>query len=327
MLRLSTRWRALTPVALCAALATLFMAGPALADPDENDVDGDLHKAIEEYLDAKETLETTDERQAEIKDEIADGKKDVKRLKKEANDFAVAAYQNGGDISSATVVLTAGSPKTAIKTLSMVGYLGEQTGAKIDELVGAQEDLEAERESLEDELEKAEKALGKLEKARDEAARAVTAGGGNATSGPSASDAPPAEPYTGGSGGCTEDDPTPADGCITPRTLHALEQIQIAGFQRYASCFRPSGSGEHPKGRACDLSSDAGGFKGHATGAAKTYGDNLAAWLTENAGELGVMYVIWYRKFWDPSQGWSSCTSCGSDPSSAHTNHVHVSMI
>lgn len=330
MTRLSTWRRALAP--LTAALAALVVLtatpGAAWADPDENDVDGDLQSAIEDYLDAKKTLEGTDERQDEIKAEIADGKKQVKRLKSEATDFAVAAYTSGGDLSTATVVLTTGSPGSAIKTLSMISYLGDQTGAKIDELVDARDDLEAERESLEDERKKAEKALGKLEKARDAAARAVAAEGGNSTAGPSASDAPDAEPFPGGSGGCTEDDPTPADGCITSRTLHALEQIEIAGFQRYASCYRGGGSGEHPQGRACDLSSDVGGFKGHASGSAKTYGDNLAAWLTQNADALGVMYVIWYREFWDASSGsWSSCTSCGSDPSSAHTNHVHVSLV
>ncbi|ADD43670.1 coiled-coil domain-containing protein [Stackebrandtia nassauensis] len=331
MTRQSTKRRAFAPVAVGVAVFTVLAAGPvpAFADPEvnEKDVDGELQEAIEEYLDAKETLETTDDRQDKIKSEIADSKKQVKRLGIQAGDFAAAAYTSGGDLRASTIVLTAGSPRTAIQTLALVSYLGEQTGAKIDELTEAREDLEAEKKSLSDEKDKAEKALGKLESARDKAARAVASGGGNSAQGPSASDAPAAEPAPAGlSGGCTEDDPTPADGCLTPRTLHALEQAQIAGFQRYVSCYRGGGNGEHPQGRACDFSAEPGGFGGDATGAAKAYGDNLAAWLVDNADALGVMYVIWYRQFWDPSQGWTTYSG-GGGPSGAHTNHVHLSMV
>ena len=63
-----------------------------------------------------------------------------------------------------------------------------------------------------------------------------------------------------------------------------------------------------------------------AGGEDKTYGDNLAAWFVENASALGVMYVIWYNRYWDPAQGWIAYTGGGGDPSSDHTNHVHLSL-
>jgi peptidoglycan DL-endopeptidase CwlO len=39
-----------------------------------------------------------------------------------------------------------------------------------------------------------------------------------------------------------------------------------------------------------------------------------------------VQYVIWYRQIWLPSSGWKSYTRAYGDPSSDHTNHVHLSM-
>jgi hypothetical protein len=47
-----------------------------------------------------------------------------------------------------------------------------------------------------------------------------------------------------------------------------------------------------------------------AIGADKTYGDNLAAWCIANAKNLGVKYVIWYKRIWQPSSG---CKSYGGD--------------
>ena len=51
-----------------------------------------------------------------------------------------------------------------------------------------------------------------------------------------------------------------------------------------------------------------------------------AAWSVRNAEALGVMYVIWYRQVWVPGVGWHAYRGRG-DPSSEHTNHVHVSML
>jgi hypothetical protein len=124
---------------------------------------------------------------------------------------------------------------------------------------------------------------------------------------------------------CSVNDPT-TSGCITPRTLHAMQQAKAAGFKRFVSCFRPQGSGEHPKGRACDFASDKGGFGGVASGSSRDYGNRLANYFINNAGRLGVLYVIWFKRIWLPSSGWKSYSRGNGDPSSDHTNHVHLSM-
>jgi peptidoglycan DL-endopeptidase CwlO len=125
---------------------------------------------------------------------------------------------------------------------------------------------------------------------------------------------------------CTVNDPT-TSGCITPRTLHAYQEARAAGFKRYTSCFSQRSSGEHPKGRACDHAAAPGGFENvNATGGDRTYGNNLAAFYVKNADRLGVMYVIWYREIWHPSNGWSSYSGSGG-PNATHTNHVHLSVL
>ena len=52
------------------------------------------------------------------------------------------------------------------------------------------------------------------------------------------------------------------------------------------------------------------------------YGNDLMAFLVRNADRLGIYYVIWNRKIWFPASGWSSYSG-----PSAHTDHVHVSML
>jgi hypothetical protein len=167
-------------------------------------------------------------------------------------------------------------------------------------------------------------------KAAEDALR--KAGGGASTSGAPSGGKVTTKPVARNSDGsfpkesCSQDDPTPAKGCITPRTLNALNEAKLAGFTRYVSCFRGGGGGEHPLGRACDFSANTSGFvDANASGADKTYGDNLAAWCVANAKNLGVKYVIWYRRIWQPSSGWRSYSGSGG-PASTHTNHVHLSM-
>jgi len=121
------------------------------------------------------------------------------------------------------------------------------------------------------------------------------------------------------------DDPS-TGGCLTPRTYHAYQQTKAAGFNHYVSCFRSGGSGEHPKGRACDWAAAVSGFGGVASGAERDYGNRLASYYLGNADRLGVMYVIWFRQIWMPGLGWRTYNSGGGDPASDHTNHVHLSV-
>ncbi|MCM4083900.1 hypothetical protein [Paractinoplanes hotanensis] len=119
-------------------------------------------------------------------------------------------------------------------------------------------------------------------------------------------------------------DPTTGSGCLTPRTLHLVQQATAAGFPK-PGCYRVDDHGEHPQGRACDWMMTAGG---EASGAQKARGDAMAAWAVANADRLGIRYVIWFRRIWTRSEGWHAYNNPfgGDDPSGWHTNHVHISV-
>jgi septal ring factor EnvC (AmiA/AmiB activator) len=317
------------PVVVVAAVV-LLVAPASQSTAQEEGASDNLSQAIEDYLDAQDELASLEQEQEDLEQELEDSAEEVEALHTELEEYAYIAHTTS-DFQSTAALLASGDPSDALNAMTMLEFLGESRAERLNELLDRLAEIEATQQTLEDNIAEQEELTAEMEDARDAAAREMAASGGDATSGPSASDAPAAEPAPRNSDGtlpyegCTEDDPT-TGGCISPRTLHALEQAQIAGFTRYVSCYRSGGSGEHPKGRACDFSAQAGSFGGDATGGDYDYGQNLAAWFTENASELGVQYVIWYRQIWFPSSGWRSYSGAYGDPSSDHTNHVHLSI-
>ncbi|RRS01976.1 coiled-coil domain-containing protein [Glycomyces terrestris] len=314
------------PVAAVAAV--VFLVSPASqssAQEGEEGASDALSQAIEDYLNARDELAALEQQEDDLAAELAASTEEQAALRAELEDYAYIASTTS-DYQSTAALLASGDPQDAIAAMEMLQFLGESRADRLNELLARLQEIEALQQTLDDNIAEQADVAEELEDARDEAARELAGSGGDDAVGPTVSDAPAAEPFEGDGGGCTEDDPTPANGCITPRTLHALEQAQIAGFTRYVSCYRSGGSGEHPKGRACDFSSEPGGFGGDATGEDYDYGQNLAGWLIENADALGVQYVIWYRQIWFPGSGWKSYSGAYGDPSSDHTNHVHLSM-
>ena len=326
------RWVPLTFLAAALILLTTAVGSPALADPDEGDIDADLEQAITDYVEAEEQLNASKHRQETIEEEIENTKGQVEELTGQVQDIASAAYQ-GGNLGSVTAILGAESVDIAIDRATMVNYLGEQSAKTVNDMVTARDDLAAEEELLKNEIEEQGEHLQKMEDARDRAADKLAANGGNAAQGPTTDNArvpDPARRNPDGSlpgEGCTVNEPK-TGGCISPRTKHARDQAYIAGYQRFVSCYRPSGGGDHPLGKACDFSVTPGGFQAvHAGGGDKAYGDSLSAWFIKYADRLGVKYVIWYRMIWERGVGWRNYTEGGTDPASAHTNHVHLSML
>ncbi|GLZ80183.1 hypothetical protein Afil01_49900 [Actinorhabdospora filicis] len=308
----------------------------AYADPDDEggskDMREQLDEAIRNYNDARDALNDSKDRQVQLEKDIEQGQADVESLTAQVNDIARGMYE-GGTLSQATVFLTSENPEQTIDGMVLVSFLGDQSARKVTELKNAKGDLEADAALLESTINDQKEFLGKMEEERGKAARAIAAHGGDATTGPTTSDAPkpvPAVRNPNGSlpgEGCSQKDPTSkGGGCLTPRTLHALQETEAAGWTRYVACYRGGSWGEHPQGRACDFSVTPHGFSGEASGEAKAYGDNLAGWYVQNADALGVLYVIWYRKIWMPGQGWVTYDGAGGEPNSDHTNHVHLSV-
>ncbi|WP_435203274.1 hypothetical protein [Janibacter sp. GS2] len=77
--------------------------------------------------------------------------------------------------------------------------------------------------------------------------------------------------------------------------------------------YRAGDPGDHGSGKAVDIM---------VTGAR---GDQIAAWLQQNAGGLNITYVIWEQRIWTPGGSWKPMEDRGSATQN-HFDHVHVSV-
>jgi peptidoglycan DL-endopeptidase CwlO len=335
------RWYVLGLALLAAVAALCVTPPPGLAAPgDPPGADGEsadpslldqVAAASRAYLEAQASLEASRSRQRELTERLTTSEARAVSLSTEVNDIASTAYRHGGGMQTLSALLTSDSPTGLLDRMTNLSAIGSYKARQLEELTRVRADLAEARAAIDAEVADQEKQLAEMARRKEAAERALAQAGSQATGGPggrSTAVATPAPRRADGSWppeSCSVDDPT-TSGCLTPRTLHALQQARAAGFTRYTACYRSSGSGEHPKGRACDFAAAPSGFGGVATGDERTYGNNLAAYFVANAGRLAVLYVIWFRQIWLPSSGWRAYTSGNGDPASDHTNHVHLSV-
>jgi peptidoglycan DL-endopeptidase CwlO len=307
--------------------------GDPTAAPDEGTANmtlGELlDKANSDFLDAQGILEVSKKHQAELNTQIVGMQRELDAILAEVNLIAGAAYRTGG-VRTAAALLHSQSTEAFIERTMMVNTIARYNDRQLGRLTKLQAELAAAKKAVDAEVAQQQAQTDVMAKKKKDAETALVKMGGRANGYVNANSplATPAPRNANGSWpkeNCIIDDPT-TSGCVTPRTIHAAREAQKAGFTRYYSCYRPSGPYEHPKGRACDFAASANGFGGVATGGDKTYGGNLAAFFVRNASALGVLYVIWFRQVWTPATGWHSYSGGNGDPSSDHTNHVHLSM-
>jgi len=349
---------ALALTALCAAVTALMaaLAAPAAAAPDDPahgeggtpELRQQLEEASRGFLQAQNVLDVSRKRQGELAARLRDVQAHLDVVAPAAAEIVSAAYRTAGSLQTASVLLSSESPGGFVDRAARLRMVARRNERQLRELVKLRAELAAGKAAIDAEVVKQERQLVVMAKRKQDAERALTAyaGGEPAAGPPPAPPAPPAPPKArpapppgpppaqpaprraDGSWppeSCRLDDPT-TTGCLTPRTLHAMRQAQSAGFTRFAACFRQASFGEHPRGRACDFAAQRNGFGGVATGGDRSYGNNLANYFVNNAGRLGVLYVIWFKEIWLPSSGWRAYRSGRGDPSSDHTNHVHLSM-
>jgi len=347
---------------LVAVLAVLMVgAAPVSAapgDPDEG-VEADLHRKLEEasrgYLDARATLEASKQRQVDLTRRLGTVEAQLAAVTPKANEVLAAAYRTGGPVRSASLLLASPSTSSFVDRAASLRVVAVRTERQVRELLALRGQLAGAKRAIDDEVRLQEQQLAVMAKKKADAERALADYGGEPETGPTQPPPtqppptqpppaagrpnpprppgpppgpPPAQPAPGNGGAerCSVDDPT-TNGCLTPRTLHALKQTQAAGFTRFVSCYRSlQDGGEHPLGRACDFSVTQRGFGGVATGGDRAYGDNLSVYFVNNARPLAVLYVIWFKQIWLPSSGWRAYRRGQGDPSSDHTNHVHLSV-
>jgi septal ring factor EnvC (AmiA/AmiB activator) len=315
------------------ALVLVAPASPAAADPEggSKKLRVALESAAKGYDTAKTKLANSKKRQKQLTEALKRSETSAVALTGQVNEVAGRVYQMGR-VNTVSLLLSSASPNNFMERLQSLDALAKMDSGTLADYREQIETGKKAKTALEAEILEQQRQVNVMAKKKREAELALAEVGGGAAGGfvdPNSAAAKPAPRNSDGSWpkeSCTVKDPT-STGCITPRTLHAYQQAQAAGFKRYTVCFSQRASGEHPKGRACDHSAAAGGFENSAaTGGDKTYGDRLAAFYVKNADELGVMYVIWYRQIWQPSTGWRAYSASGG-PAAVHTNHVHLSML
>jgi peptidoglycan DL-endopeptidase CwlO len=329
--------RRLAAIVVALVTATLF-AGPAHAAPGDDGEGGSksltqqLDAASRGYLDAKDKLAVAVKRQADLAAALQ--QIDAAMAPKQAafDEVVRQAYQ-AGRLGPLSALLSADSPAGFLDRAEVLQTVAARQQDAVNDLKTARARQSQAKAAIDVTVRDQRKQVAVMttRKAQAEAALKAADAGQNdpqPTDGGGSAHATPVKRLADGSlppEGCTVDDPT-TSGCITPRMLHALQQAKAVGFTHYVACFRHQDSGEHPKGRACDFAADKGGFGGVATGASKDYGTRLANYFINNSDELGVLYVIWFRRIWLPSSGWKAYTKGSGDPSSEHENHVHLSV-
>ncbi|MET7751027.1 hypothetical protein [Micromonospora sp. NPDC005367] len=330
------RRRARGPLIALLAAVTLILGGgvvPAYAEPNEGGTKklrDALTATARAHIEAKQKLDNSKRRQKQLTGQLAGLQVRVDDLSAQVGEVAARSYRMGR-LTPASMLLGSASPDAFLERAANLDLMAQRDGKRLRELTETREQARRAKLAIDAEVRQQTKQLAVIAQKKKEAEAAlaaVSSGGSGGFGGASSTSAKPAPRNSDGSWpseSCSVNDPT-TSGCITPRTLNALQQTKAAGYQRYVSCHRSGGDGEHPKGRACDFSAAAGGFKDqNATGGDKAYGDSLAAWHVRNADRLGVLYVIWYRQIWHPGTGWRSYSGSGS-PAASHTNHVHLSM-
>lgn len=112
---------------------------------------------------------------------------------------------------------------------------------------------------------------------------------------------------------------------VTPRMRAVRDQIKQRFKLVGLGCYRGANDGgEHPLGRACDFMISSGGAMPNAAQA--RIGDQVSAWAIENADRLGIMYIIYRQRIWQPGTGtWRTMTDRGGVTAN-HFDHPHISV-
>lgn len=341
----TVRRRLASSLALLIAISGLAVAvaGPAGAAPGDNGDDGEgapksliqqLQAASKGFLEAQEALTNSRKRQTQLAAKVKQLDAELGPRQAAIDEIVQQSYRTGR-LGPMTALLTANSSGSFLDRAETLETVAVKENAAVADLKANRDAQQRAKLAIDAEVRNQQKQVNLMAKRKVQAENALKAANAGedadepsdsqASSSNKASPAPRNRDGSLSEEGCTRKDPT-TSGCLTPRTLHALKEAQADGFTRYVACFREQNSGEHPKGQACDFAAEKNGFGGVASGGDKTYGTRLANYFISNSSRLGVLYVIWFKRIWLPSSGWKSYSRGNGDPSSDHTNHVHLSV-
>ena len=299
--------------------------------PDDGEDDPLLNEVLDStgrrFLAAKAAVTKSTKAQLNLAVQVRDAEAKRDALIPEVSVIAAQQYRMGKLTSASFLLRSSGSDNFLRRAVSLeeINTLHDK---KLAELNDAIRNVSVNKQRLDQEVKSGQANLATMQKQKEAAENALAKVGGKTVTGgfvtaksPVAKAAPRNSSGGFSAEGCRVDDPT-TGGCVTSRTLHMYKETKKAGFNRFVGCHRSGGPFEHPKGRACDWSLQNSGFAPWHNQDTREYGNNLMAFLVRNADRLGILYVIWNRQIWFPASGWRSYSG-----PSAHTDHVHVSML
>jgi len=116
-----------------------------------------------------------------------------------------------------------------------------------------------------------------------------------------------------------------SEGNLQPNTVHLLRLVE-AIWPYYANDgviggYRQDPIADHPSGQALDIMMNNGG----RDAASVAQGHQIAAFLTANATQLGIDYLVWRQSIWHPGQAWRLMEDRG-DWTSNHMDHIHAKV-
>ncbi len=138
-------------------------------------------------------------------------------------------------------------------------------------------------------------------------------GGNGAAGGPN-----PAAWGTGGPVGRTG-----SNAGLNPNTVQAKTAVEQAfpEITTIGGWREPDGYNEHFRGEAIDVM-----IPNWGSPSGKAYGDSVAKYLLDNSAALGVDYVLWQQKQWNPDGSSSPMGDLG-NPTDNHMDHVHAHTV
>ena len=166
-----------------------------------------------------------------------------------ANEILAATYRTGGPVRTASVLLASGSAGGFVDRAASLRVVAARTERQLRELVALRGQLAAAKSAIDDEIKLQEQQLAVMAKRKPDAESALADYGGQPEPGPTQQaptgpppgrwagrpppppGPPPAQPAPGNgvrAERCSVKDPT-TNGCLTPRTLHALKQASPPG--------------------------------------------------------------------------------------------------
>jgi hypothetical protein len=116
-----------------------------------------------------------------------------------------------------------------------------------------------------------------------------------------------------------------SEGNLQPNTVHLLRLIE-AIWPYYANSgviggYRQDPIADHPSGQALDIMMNNGGRDAQSV----AQGHQIAAFLTANASQLGIDYLVWRQSIWYPGQAWRLMEDRG-EWTSNHMDHIHAKV-